>query len=231
MLHPHEPTTQKQNKQKKTQTKNLIELRARSRFRNKNKKLTPSPPWTPHTKYALLSRTRFCPPSSWSSSKCATTFPIRFQTTPHSSNQQTTTTKKSASSDFDDDIDFDPDDLTILLHFFRKLWDRLASPPRAGSPTEKRTKLILLGQNNNNAFSVVALVLHYHHHHTHIITTQRIYFYYCNSTRTTATKYNFTKTSNLPRATFPLYQPLTHTHHEHEPLFWHTVFILVLRNV
>lgn len=28
---------------------------------------------------------------------------------------------KSMSSDFDDDIDFDPDDLTILLHFFRKL--------------------------------------------------------------------------------------------------------------
>lgn len=42
---------------------------------------------------------------------------------------------KSMSSDFDDDIDFDPDDLTILLHFFRKLWDRLQNLHPADEPT------------------------------------------------------------------------------------------------
>lgn len=51
---------------------------------------------------------------------------IRFQPTAMSSQIETTT-----SSDFDDDIDFDPDDLTILLHFFRVLWDQLPiSPPK-----------------------------------------------------------------------------------------------------
>lgn len=131
MLHPHEPTTQKKNKNKKPkQTKNLIELRARPRFRNRKTNAVAAVN-TPHkirsfVAYPVLPAVvavvvfvmvlvQMCHnlPNSISN---YTTFIL-----PKPTNQQTTTTKKSASSDFDDDIDFDPDDLTILLHFFRKL--------------------------------------------------------------------------------------------------------------
>lgn len=86
------------------------------------------------------------------------------------------------SSDFDDDIDFDPDDLTILLHFFRKLWYRLPGVPEGILQTTTATvttiSAILLSIRDPS----VALVLH---HHLSATT---------NSSSTTATtKYNTTK--------------------------------------
>lgn len=80
---------------------------------------------------------------------------IWFQPTTMSSQIETTT-----SSDFDDDIDFDPDDLTILLHFFRVLWDQLPiSPPKGPCrrPLQSATVYPSLSSSSTSSYQRILL--------------------------------------------------------------------------
>lgn len=118
----------KQKQKKPKQTKNLIELRARPRFRNRKTNAVAAVN-TPHkirsfVAYPVLPAVaavvvmvlvQMCHNLPKFDFKLHHIHPTK--TNQPTNHHQT----KSASSDFDDDIDFDPDDLTILLHFFRKL--------------------------------------------------------------------------------------------------------------
>lgn len=76
------------------------------------------------------------------------------------------------SSDFDDDIDFDPDDLTILLHFFRKLWYRLPGVPEGILQTTTATVTTISAISLLSIRPSVALVLHHLSHH-------QFFFHHC----------------------------------------------------